>query len=64
LSGSGQIFIPSPWIPSGQSTFANYYYSPSPNSFFAQARICTMPTPDGRKTLIDNLLKVRGERGR
>ena len=26
--------------------------------FFIQRRICTMPTPEGRKTLIDTLLKV------
>ena len=41
-------------------TFASYYHSHSPDSLFTQQRICTMPTPEGRTTLIDNLLKVRG----
>ncbi|ULA60114.1 MAG: Arylamine N-acetyltransferase [Nitrospira sp.] len=41
-------------------TFASYYHSHSPDSLFMQKRICTMPTPDGRTTLIDHLLKVRG----
>ncbi len=41
-------------------TFASYYHSHSPDSLFMQQRICTMPTPDGRKALVDNLLKVRG----
>lgn len=44
-------------------TFANYYHSHSPDSLFMQRRICTMPTSDGRKTLINNLLKVRGRDG-
>ncbi|MBX3121329.1 MAG: arylamine N-acetyltransferase, partial [Fimbriimonadaceae bacterium] len=41
-------------------TFASYYHSHAPDSLFMQQRICTMPTPEGRKTLVDNLLKVRG----
>lgn len=41
-------------------TFASYYHSHAPDSLFMQKRICTMPTPEGRKTLVDNLLKVRG----
>lgn len=40
--------------------FANYYHSHSPDSLFMQQRICTMPTPDGRASLIDNVLRVRG----
>lgn len=40
--------------------FANYYHSHSPDSLFMQQRICTMPTPEGRASLIDNVLKVRG----
>ena len=43
--------------------FANYYHSHSPDSLFTQQRICTMPTPEGRTSLIDNLLKVRGLAG-
>lgn len=41
-------------------TFASYYHSHAPDSLFMQKRICTMPTPEGRRTLVDNLLKVRG----
>ncbi len=40
-------------------TFASYYHSHSPDSLFMQKRICTMPTPDGRKTLTDMVLKIR-----
>jgi len=40
-------------------TFANYYHSHSPESLFARKRICTMPTPDGRKTFTDMVLKIR-----
>ena len=40
--------------------FANYYHSHAPDSLFVQRLICTMPTLDGRKTFIGNLLKVRG----
>ncbi|MFO0767878.1 MAG: arylamine N-acetyltransferase [Nitrospiraceae bacterium] len=40
-------------------TFANYYHSHSPDSLFTQRRICTMPTPDGRKTFTDMVLKIR-----
>lgn len=43
--------------------FANYYHSHSPDSIFTQQRICTMPTPEGRTSLIDNVLKVRGREG-
>ncbi len=44
-------------------TFANYYHSHSPDSLFTQKRISTMPTPEGRKTFVDSLLKVRGREG-
>ncbi|MBA5873318.1 MAG: arylamine N-acetyltransferase [Nitrospira sp. CR1.2] len=43
--------------------FANYYHSHSPDSLFMQQRICTMQTPKGRTSLIDNVLKVRGREG-
>ena len=43
--------------------FANYYHSQSPDSLFMQQRICAMPTPEGRTSLIDNVLKVRGRKG-
>lgn len=43
--------------------FASYYHSHSPDSLFTQQRICTMPTPEGRASLIDNVLKVRGHEG-
>ncbi len=43
--------------------FANYYHSHAPDSLFTQQRICTMPTPEGRTTLIDNVLKIRGRAG-
>ncbi len=55
-------FALDPWLPV-DFTFANYYHSHSPESLFVQRRICTMPTPEGRKTLIDNLFKVRGRDG-
>ena len=44
-------------------TFASYYHSHAPDSLFMQKRICTMPTPEGRATLMDNLLKLRGQEG-
>ena len=50
------------WLPIDY-TFANYYHSHSPDSLFMQRRICTMPTPEGRTTLMDNLLKLRGREG-
>lgn len=55
-------FALDPWLPIDYA-FANYYHSHSPDSLFMQRRICTMPTPEGRTTLIDNLLKVRGLEG-
>ncbi|MCE7978604.1 MAG: arylamine N-acetyltransferase [Nitrospira sp. NTP1] len=50
------------WLPIDYA-FANYYHSHSPDSLFMQRRICTMPTPEGRATLMDNLLKLRGREG-
>ncbi len=55
-------FALDPWLPIDYA-FANYYHSHSPDSHFMQRRICTMPTPEGRKTLIDGLLKLRGRGG-
>ncbi len=46
------------WLPIDYA-FANYYHSHSPDSLFMQRRICTMPTPEGRKTLTDMVLKIR-----
>jgi len=43
--------------------FANYYHSHAPDSQFVQRHICTMPTPQGRKTFTGKLLKVRGQDG-
>ena len=54
-------FALDPWLPIDYA-FANYH-SHSPDSLFMQRRICTMPTPEGRTTLVDNLLKVRGREG-
>ena len=56
-------FALDPWLPVDYS-FANYYHSHSPDSLFTQQRICTMPTPEGRTSLIDNVLKVRGRDGK
>ena len=39
--------------------YASYFHSHSPDSIFMQRRICTMPTQDGRKTLVDHSLNVR-----
>ncbi len=39
--------------------YANYFHSHSPASIFMQRRICTIPTKDGRKTLVDHSLRVR-----
>lgn len=39
--------------------YANYFHSHSPDSIFMQRRICTMPTKDGRKTLVDHSLSIR-----
>ena len=55
-------FALDPWLPI-DFAFANYYHSHSPDSLFMQRRICTMPTLKGRKTLIDNLLKIRSSNG-
>ncbi|MCC6965562.1 MAG: arylamine N-acetyltransferase [Nitrospira sp.] len=55
-------FALDPWLPIDYA-FANYYHSHSPDSLFMQRRICTIPTPEGRTTLLDNLLKVRGREG-
>ncbi|ODT43417.1 MAG: hypothetical protein ABS70_08145 [Nitrospira sp. SCN 59-13] len=55
-------FALDPWLPI-DFAFANYYHSHSPDSLFMQRRICTMPTLEGRTTLIDDLLKVRSPSG-
>jgi N-hydroxyarylamine O-acetyltransferase len=39
--------------------YASYFHSHSPDSIFMQRRICTMPTKDGRKTLVDQSLNIR-----
>lgn len=39
--------------------YASYFHSHSPESIFMQHRICTMPTQDGRKTLVDHSLSIR-----
>ena len=51
-------FMLEPCLPADY-TFANYYHSHSPDSLFAQRRICTMPTLQGRKTFTDGMLKIR-----
>lgn len=39
--------------------YANYFHSHSPESLFMQRRVCTIPTRDGRTTLVDQTLSVR-----
>jgi N-hydroxyarylamine O-acetyltransferase len=39
--------------------YANYFHSHSPDSLFMQRRVCTIPTKDGRTTLVDQNLSVR-----
>jgi len=39
--------------------YPNYFHSHSPESRFMQRRICTIPTTDGRKTLVDRSLSIR-----
>lgn len=39
--------------------YPNYFHSHSPESIFLQRRICTIPTTEGRKTLVDRTLSVR-----
>lgn len=39
--------------------YANYFHSHSPESIFMQRRICTIPTKDGRKILVDHSLSIR-----
>ncbi|MCC6139127.1 MAG: arylamine N-acetyltransferase [Nitrospira sp.] len=39
--------------------YPNYFHSHSPDSRFMQRRICTIPTKDGRKTLVDRRLSIR-----
>lgn len=55
-------FTLEPWLPVDYQ-FANYYHSHAPESLFVQRLICTMPTLDGRKSLIDRLFKVRDQQG-
>ena len=55
--GPSLFFCARSWLPVDYN-FANYYHSHSPDSLFTQQRICTMPTPEGRTSLIDNVLKV------
>jgi N-hydroxyarylamine O-acetyltransferase len=38
--------------------FPNYYHSHSPESIFCQKKICQLPTPEGRKKLVDMKLSV------
>ncbi|KAF4516122.1 hypothetical protein B566_EDAN000360 [Ephemera danica] len=40
-------------------TYPNYFHSHSPDSIFMQRRICTIPTTEGRKILVDHTLSVR-----
>lgn len=55
-------FALDPWLPV-DFTFANYFHSHSPESLFMQRRIGTRPTMEGRATLVDSILKVRGPDG-
>lgn len=38
--------------------FPNYYHSHSPDSKFCQKKICQLPTPEGRKKLVDMKLSI------
>ena len=38
--------------------FPNYYHSHSPESIFCQKKICQLPTPEGRKKMVDMKLSV------
>ena len=39
--------------------YANYFHSHSPDSLFMQRRVCTIPTREGRTTLVDQSLSIR-----
>lgn len=39
--------------------YPNYFHSHSSESRFMQRRVCTIPTKDGRKTLVDRSLSIR-----
>ena len=39
--------------------YPNYFHSHSFESRFMQRRVCTIPTRDGRKTLVDQSLSIR-----
>ena len=39
--------------------YPNYFHSHSSESRFMQRRVCTIPTRDGRKTLVDQSLSIR-----
>ena len=39
--------------------YPNYFHSHSSESRFMQRRVCTIPTRDGRKTLVDRSLSIR-----
>jgi N-hydroxyarylamine O-acetyltransferase len=39
--------------------YANYFHSHSRDSLFMQRRVCTIPTSEGRTTLVDQSLSIR-----
>ena len=39
--------------------YANYFHSHSRDSLFMQRRVCTIPTKEGRTTLVDQSLSIR-----
>ena len=39
--------------------YANYFHSHSRDSLFMQRRVCTIPTREGRTTLVDQSLSIR-----
>lgn len=39
--------------------YANFFHSHSPDSLFMQRRVCTIPTREGRTTLVDQSLSIR-----
>lgn len=51
----GFALVPQEWI---EFSLANYFNATHPDTIFTQKKLAVMQTPNGRKILVDNLLKV------
>jgi len=51
----GFALVPQEWI---EFSLANYFNATHPDTIFTQKKLAVMQTPNGRKILVDDLLKV------